>query len=99
MVPRAVEHVTSPLAAMQLVLAKCVQIPVLLMETTNATTVTTFTSPTKNVMVLKMITEERHLTNVKLNVLKTAIVDFLIGQHMEVQIDVMQELPTVDVGQ
>ena len=64
------------------------------------TSLTTFTPPTKNVMVLKMITEERHLTNVKLNVLKTAIVDFLIGQHMvKVQIDVMQELPTVDVGQ
>ena len=66
---------------------------------TSLALVTTFTSPTKNVMVLKMIMEERHLTNVKLNVLKTAIVDFLIGQHMEVQIDVMQELPTVDVGQ
>ena len=69
------------------------------METTNAMTVTTFTSPTKNVMVLKMITEERHLTNVKLNVLKTTIVDLLIGQHMGVEVDVMQEPPTVDVTQ
>ena len=66
---------------------------------TSLALVTTFTSPTKNVMVLKMITEERHLTNVKLNVLKTTIVDLLIGQHMEVQVDVMQEPPTVDVTQ
>jgi hypothetical protein len=70
------------------------------MGTTNATTVAIkLTAQTKNVTVLKMITEERHLKNVKLYVLQTTIVVFWIGQHTEVQVDAMQEPPTVDVTQ
>ena len=61
--------------------------------------VTEFTTHEKNVLVMRMIAEEKHLKNVKLYVLLTAIVNFLIGQSMEVLRAVMQEPPTVDVGQ